>query len=88
MPDTKIKVSLAELREEIERWSGAHPVAGEKMRRLLEKIEENLSAAPGSQERHALIDELRDTVKAFEIQHPRASSLVNEIVKALVNIGV
>ena len=88
MPDTNLKSSLAQLREEIKQLGEEHLAARERIDRLLEKIEESLASSSGSRERHALIDELRDTVKSFEIQHPRASSLVQEWIKALVNIGV
>ena len=87
MAEKEITEALFILRKEVEKIEGDHPELKDKMESLLTKLEHRLKAEEGGQPVH-LIDDMKTALTQFEVEHPTASGIINELMLTLSNIGV
>lgn len=88
MPEEKLRQSIRDLRREMERLEITDTAAREHLGQLLAGIEDNLNSGDGPSQRRDLARELQDTVKTLEMTHPKVTGILNEIIAALVNLGI
>ena len=86
--ESQLSRALEKLRLEI----GALDTADEKSRRKLEQLVADLESKlenPEDTELHEdLTDQLRDSMLEFEVSHPRLTSIMNDIMMKLSNMGI
>ncbi|MCF7968739.1 MAG: DUF4404 family protein [Methylococcaceae bacterium] len=87
MAEKEITEALFILRKEVDKIEGDHPELKDKMESLLTKLEHRLEAEEGGQPVH-LIDDMKTALTQFEVEHPTASGIINELMLTLSNIGV
>ncbi|MFM2007420.1 MAG: hypothetical protein RLZZ09_3075, partial [Pseudomonadota bacterium] len=75
------------LRKEVEKIEGDHPELKDKMESLLTKMEHRLEAEEDGHQLH-LVDDMKAALTQFEVEHPTASGIINELMLTLSNIGV
>ena len=86
MSEQKINDALDALREEGDRLDNLE--AKELLTNLVENIEQNVDYAGLSGEHQDLVEDVKDVITHFEVEHPSITGILNEILMALGNIGI
>ncbi len=87
MPQTELRESLEKLRREIERLDPGDRQSKERLNALIVDLELKLSQ-PESQHHDNLIDNVREGIEHFEVEHPRITYILNHIMVTLGNMGI
>ena len=89
MTEHQINAALDELRKEIEQLPTDDPSVKERLTDLVGNIELSLSAPIDDKElQDDLIEEMREAVTHFEVEHPRITGILGEILMTLSNMGI
>jgi hypothetical protein len=88
MSEQKLKQSLKELCREIESLDVGDPAVKERLFILVRNIELSMASPEARQQRHDLVRELQAALKTFEAAHPAMTGILNEMINALVNLGI
>jgi ABC-type hemin transport system substrate-binding protein len=86
MTEQKINDALDELRKQGEEID--NPESKERLASLVDNIEQNVDYAGASEEHQDLIEDVKDAVTHFELEHPRITGVLNEIMMTLSNSGI
>jgi hypothetical protein len=86
MTDREVAESLERLKSEIERLEGPPAEARAHLEGLVSDIERRL--AEEDEAEHGLLEALREGVERFEVEHPRASAILNDILVKLQSMGI
>ena len=86
MTEQKINEALGALREEGERLD--NPEAKERLSNLVDNIEQFADYTGESQEHHDLVEDVKDAITHFEVEHPSITGILNELMMTLSNIGI
>ncbi len=86
MSEQKINDALDALREEGDRLD--NPEAKELLTNLVENIEQHVDYAGLSEEHQDLVEDVKDAITHFEVEHPSITGILNEIMMVLCNIGI
>ncbi|MGH8487789.1 MAG: DUF4404 family protein [Gammaproteobacteria bacterium] len=88
MSETRLREHLERLREQVNDLGARKPESIERLNRLITDIESQLENR-GDQTRHEdLIANVQGAIRHFEVEHPRATAILNDIMVALSNIGI
>ncbi len=87
MAEKDISEALFVLRQEVERLESDHPEIRAKLESLLEKLEHRLDSEDDGKHLHLLKD-FKDAVSSFEVEHPTATGIINELMLTLSNLGI
>lgn len=88
MTEKNITQALAELRAQIDQLASANAATRERLQSLLSDLEENLHSLEGSEPHLHLVSDLREAISEFEVEHPRLTGIMNDIMVALGNLGI
>jgi hypothetical protein len=86
MSEEKINEALGALREEGERLD--NPEARERLSNLVENIEQNVDYSGLSEEHQDLVEDVKEAIVHFEVEHPSITGILNEIMMTLSNVGI
>jgi len=86
MSEQKINDALGALREEGDRLD--NPEAKERLTTLVESIEQNVDYTGLSVDHQDLVEDVKDAITHFEVEHPSITGLLNEVIMTLSNIGI
>jgi len=86
MTEQKINEALEELRKQGEEID--NPESKERLTSLVENIEQNVDYSGTSEEHQDLIEDVKDAITHFEVEHPHITGILNEITMALSNSGI
>ncbi len=81
---------IAQLRKEIDALGADDEAARERLDGLIAELERRLEN-PLDEDLEApedFMETLRETVERFEVEHPRATGIVNSIMVTLGNMGI
>lgn len=81
----KLDEGLRRLRSELE---GADETTRKRMEALVERVERRLAEGDGKKAQHGLLQELEEEILHFEVEHPRLTAIINEIMVALSSMGI
>lgn len=87
MAEKEISEALYNLRSEIERLDDGNPDLKSRLEGLLDDLEDNLEASEDANHLH-LVEDMKDAISQFEVQHPTLSGIVNELMLTLSNMGI
>ncbi len=87
MAEKEITEALFTLRAEVEKMEGSHPELKDKLESLLTKLENRLEATGEGQSLH-LVADMKTALTQFEVEHPTATGIINELMVTLSNIGI
>ena len=88
MNDNKLQNELEKLRNEVNNLASDNAAAREQLNLLITDIEKKL-AKPADEDHHRyLVRGLKDAIRQFESDHPRATAILNDIMLTLSNMGI
>jgi hypothetical protein len=88
MNDNKLQNQLEQLRREATGLAGTNTAARDRLNLLINDIEKKLDRPEDEDHHHILVRGLKDTIRQFESDHPRATAILNEIMVTLGNMGI
>ena len=83
MPRSQLEQSLGELRAEIDRLDADDAAHRERLEQLVDEIETQLAAEDDS-----ALGAIRQQIESFEVEHPRVTAILNDIMVTLSNLGI
>ena len=86
MSEQKINDALDALREEGGRLDSSE--AKERLTNLVDNIEQNVDYTGLSVDHQDLVEDVKDAITHFEVEHPSITGLLNEVMMTLGNIGI
>jgi hypothetical protein len=86
MTEPEIVDAVAQLRREIDKLSADNQEARERLEGLLANLEQNLQAP--KDDGVPLIEDMQEAISQFEVEHPRITGIINDIMIALGNMGI
>ncbi|BBA34076.1 uncharacterized protein sS8_2124 [Methylocaldum marinum] len=87
MTEKEVSEALFNLRKEIEQLSSADSETRVRLETLLADLERQLEASEDEHQLH-LIEDLKEAISQFEVEHPRITGILNELMVALSNLGI
>jgi seryl-tRNA synthetase len=87
MADIEINKAIFNLRNEIEQLGDSHPELKARLEGLLDELEDKLEATDDENHLH-LVEDMKEAVSQFEVEHPTITGVVNELMVALSNMGI
>ena len=88
MTDSDLRQQLRELQAELHRVALGEEAAREPLRGLANEIERKLEATETRGEDEGLTERLRNSLAAFEAQHPDLAVLTARVIDQLVKLGI
>ena len=88
MSETRLREHLESLREQVNDLGAGKPESIERLNRLITDIESQLENRGDQAQREDLIANVQGAIRHFEVEHPRATAILNDIMVALSNIGI
>jgi len=88
MPDKQLRQSLDELRSELERLEAEEAQVRERLDALISGVETRLEKPDDTAHHQSLVQDVRHSISEFEVTHPRATAILNEIMVTLGNMGI
>jgi len=91
MNKESLRASIEGLRAELERpelKGGAAAPTRERLRALLNQLEEALADEDEEAPHESVVDSVRDAIEQLESEHPRATSLLHRIMVSLGSSGI
>lgn len=86
MTEQKINEALDELRRQGEEID--NPESKDLLASLVESIGQNVDYEGASDDHHDLIEDVKDAITHFEVEHPHVTAVLNEIMMSLSNCGI
>lgn len=83
-----LRAKLEELRAEVNALSAGQSASREHLNTLITDIERRLEAQADEGHHARVLDGLRAAVSRYEVEHPRATGILNDILVALGNLGI
>ncbi len=87
MADIEINEAIFNLRREIEGLGDQNPELRIKLEALLNELEDRLEATDDENYLH-LVENMKETVAQFEVEHPRMTGILNDLMVMLSNLGI
>lgn len=84
----ELRRSLAQLHAEIARVKDRSGQEFTELNELLSQLERQLTAAEHELDPPTLSDQVREQVGRFEVEHPRITGILNDILVTLSNLGI
>ncbi|MEE8286069.1 MAG: DUF4404 family protein [Gammaproteobacteria bacterium] len=88
MSDEQLRQSLNELRSELERLKSEEAQIRERLDALISGVETGLEKPEDTAHLQSLVQDLRQSISEFEVSHPRATGILNQIMVTLGNMGI
>lgn len=88
MTEKEINAALGDLRKEIEQLEVDDQATKARLSTLVENIEQRLESSESDEEHHDLVEEMKDAVTQFEVEHPRITGIINDLMMTLSNAGI
>lgn len=86
MTEQKINTALEELRKESGQLGDEE--SKEILDALADSIEQNVDYSGVSDEHQDLVEDVKDAITHFEVEHPQITGILNDIMMSLSNCGI
>ena len=80
--------SLANLREEVNQGDLTDAGAKARLNELISDLERKLERPDDAEHHETLLRNVKESIGQLELEHPRATNILNQIMVALGNIGI
>jgi predicted FMN-binding regulatory protein PaiB len=90
MSQDRLQDLITQLRREVDALGADDRAARDRLDALTKELEKRFES-PGDETLEApedFMETLRETVERFEVEHPRATGIVNSIMVTLGNMGI
>ena len=88
MSNEPLRDSLDLLRAEINRGDLSGEESRARLNSLISDLERKLENPEDAAHHETLVSNVQDSIGHFELEHPRATTILNQIMTALGNIGI
>ncbi len=88
MDAKKLNDMLQVLRSELDSLDESDGQAREKLLAIAAEIETRLADPDSDNSHESLIETIRDSISLFEVTHPRATGILNQLMVTLANMGI
>lgn len=88
MDNEQLRDSLEQLRAEINQTGADGQEARRKLNDLISDIEHGLDNPDDHEHRATVVASMNDAIAQFEVEHPRATGILNHIMVTLSNMGI
>ncbi len=88
MSKNELHEPLERLRAEIGKLGDEDEAIRQRMKRLVTDLERRLESSEQAEHEEHLVDGLRQNVERFEVEHPRLTAVLNQIMVQLSNMGI
>lgn len=86
MSEQQLREQLEHLRTLVNEIGAERPDSLERLNRLVSDIEDRLEDRDAT--RPDATDAVREAIRHFEVEHPRATAVLNDIMVTLSNMGI
>ncbi len=87
MSEQDLKESIEKLRREVDALPDDDVDARQRLNTIISELDKKL-AEPGTEDHHGLVSNLQDSIKELEARHPDTTTLLNNIMMTLANMGI
>lgn len=87
MSEQDLKESIENLRREVDALPDDDVDARQRLNTIISELDKKL-AEPGTEDHHGLVSNLQDSIKELEARHPDTTTLLNNIMMTLANMGI
>jgi predicted transcriptional regulator len=87
MAEKEVSEALFNLRSEIERLDNRNPELKARLEGLMDDLEDRLEATEDENHLH-LVEDMKEAVSQFEVEHPTLTGVLNELMVTLSNMGI
>lgn len=84
----KLRAELETLRHELEQSVDRHSPSRPRIEAVLRDLENHLSGEEPDSGRIDIVGSVRNAIRHFEAEHPRATAILNDIMVVLSNMGI
>ncbi len=88
MSNESLRESLEELRREVDGSDLRAEGARERLLGLIGGLEKQLQDPEDADHHASLLESLKESIEHLELEHPRATSILNRIMVTLGNAGI
>jgi hypothetical protein len=88
MTAEKLQEDLNRLRNELSTLARNDSAARDKLDSIIGDIEQRIREPDDASAHHGLVASIRDAIRHFETEHPRATAILNDIMVTLSNMGI
>ena len=87
MSEQELKALIDDLRREVEALPDDDVDARQRLNAIISELDKKLNE-PGTEDHHGLVGNLQDSIKELEARHPDTTTLLNNIMMTLANMGI
>lgn len=87
MSEQDLKALIDKLRKEVDALPDDDVDARQRLNAIIGELDKKLNE-PGTEDHHGLIGNLQDSIKELEARHPDTTTLLNNIMMSLANMGI
>lgn len=88
MQSAKLREALEELRAEINHSDMSAGPARDRLNGLITELERKIENPDDSDQNASLIENVRDSIGQLEVEYPRTTTILNQIMTTLGGIGI
>lgn len=88
MQSERLRESLEQLRAEINRAIPPEGPARERLNRLISDIEHKLASPDDAEHHENLLTNVTDSIQQLGLEHPKAATILNQIMTTLAGGGI
>ena len=88
MSRDELQQALAKLRDELDALGPEHANTRERLEKLVFEVESELAALDAEADHQSVVESMRTRLEQFEVEHPRITNILNDIMVTLSNLGI
>ena len=88
MSRVELLASLEGLRAELATLGSEAEDAKARLTELVDEVERELEQLGETADHASMLDRMQHQVEAFEVEHPRITNILNDIMVTLANLGI
>jgi hypothetical protein len=88
MKDTKLREALEQLRQEINASDISAGAARDRLNGLISDLEDRMEQNAEPESDQGLIESLKESIGNLELEYPRTTSILNQILTTLGGAGI
>jgi hypothetical protein len=88
MSGEKLRNDLERLRIELSVLAHDDFATRDRLNSIINGIERRIREPDDASDHHGLVASIRDAIRHFETEHPRATAILNDIMVTLSNMGI
>lgn len=88
MSEKQLREHLERLRNQVNELAAGKPESLERLNGLISDIERRLDGEGDASQHQRVLANLKEAIRHFEVEHPRATAILNDLMVALSNMGI